>query len=101
MAKKKSSNSTPANKYGLSNLNFGRPGFSLEAPRASLAPEEKKEVSTAKKAGAKKTSKKETNTPEKNSTTEKVNPGNQGQKFNKAARVVSKPAIRRAAGRGK
>lgn len=102
MAKKKPTNPVPTNKYGLASLNFGRPGFSLESPRTSLVAEEKKVETPSKKTTAKKpATKKATKGTEKKASTEKVIPTKQGQKFNKTSHVISKPAIRRAAGRGK
>ncbi len=92
MPKKQSS--TPSNKYGISNLNFGRPGFSLEAPSVSLQKEEKKtETSKSKPSTKSKTSKTTASKPSTKVSAPKMN--------TKKSQNAPKTAIRKAAGRGK
>ena len=94
MPKKKSA-AKPANKYGIQNLSFGRPGFSLEAPVFSIKQEENKDSKGTKKAvkNDETTPKKPTKVSTKNTKSGAFN--------NKASRNVVKPTIRKAAGRGK
>ena len=88
MPKKKSS-SAPANKYGIQNLAFGRPGFSLEAPVFNLPKEEKHSGKAEKKSVSKTSTVKANVKPSKSAPTKK------------SAKNIVKPTMRKTAGRGK
>ncbi len=87
MAKKSSSN-----KYGISSVSFGQPGFSLAAPKVSLvaAKEDEKAAPKADKKPAKKAG---GSTPKNNLR------GTQQKAHNKV--IARKPTMMKKAGRSK
>lgn len=87
MAKKSASN-----KYGVSGVNFGQPGFSLAAPKVSLVPA-KNEEKAAPKAEKKPVKSASGATPKNNLR------GTQQKAHNKV--IARKPTMMKKAGRSK